>query len=879
MSYLITHVLRLSALFAVTLGACHATLGQVFDRTFDAPWIGYDTAVYPEGLNPWASRAADFNGDDVPDLAVSSWGGTPYLSVLIADGAGGYLPPVTYPIFLESLDLEVGDFDLDNDIDIVVNNTGRFWEGFTVELFRNDGSGNFTSAGFYTTGVNGPTKITTGHFNGDEFLDIAVAHDDYIVSGNTFAILMNNTNGGFGPPQVIVTLGGTRAIDAGDLDGDLDDDLVIGTEGNRFLVAENNGGFFFVTDTYTGLDVGSIPELPQVHITDIDLDNDNDIFFSNRDTGGFSNGQVGLWRNNGDGTFATAETIPFNAYASGAIDVETADVNGDNWPDILAATGWQSWFLVKSDGAGGFLPAQHLRAGMDPLSMEAVDLDGDDDLEVVVVASGSLEACVYTNPGDGTFIQPPVIDMTSPSLAPSFPTNLEAKDIDNDGDLDFVAGFRSDFSSRHGFTVRRNNGDGTFAAIEEYTDTTYPLYIQVGDIDGDNDVDALWIDSEGRVRLRRNDGTGAFGSREHVGTVWSGAIFGLWDIEGDNDLDIVVGSYFNVDVMLNDGTGSFGFPIQHDVGGGTGAIAMGDFNGDTVLDVLTPSAVQGYPEISNGNGDGTFAPPNSVPTGRDVHAFAVGDLDHDNNLDFTAIYNLDEKGLSVRRGRGDGNFFLNQNYHGSYGWNDHTSTLDLGDANRDSHLDAMTANFSAQDLSYWQGIGDGSFARLVRYGVGEQAYDVAYGDFDGDSIGDAAVITQAYGGRWWYSGIVLLRGTGAGSAFDLSLTQSTLRPGQPATFTATDAQPGELVYFLYSLTGTGAGPCPPQLGGLCIDLLNRVTQMGSATANGAGAASLTLTVPANAPPGTAVHTQAVARRGQGGMNSVKSNPVSATILP
>ena len=82
---------------------------------------------------------------------------------------------------------------------------------------------------------------------------------------------------------------------------------------------------------------------------------------------------------------------------------------------------------------------------------------------------------MYLNPGHGEFVQPTPLPMADPIYAPAFPRPLRVDDIDDDGDLDLVSGYRSDFSNRHALTVRRNNGDGTFAAIEEYLEQTYPL--------------------------------------------------------------------------------------------------------------------------------------------------------------------------------------------------------------------------------------------------------------------------------------------------------------------------------------------------------------------------------------------------------------------
>ena len=109
------------------------------------------------------------------------------------------------------------------------------------------------------------------------------------------------------------------------------------------------------------------------------------------------------------------------------------------------------------------------------------------------------------------------------------------------------------------------------------------------------------------------------------------------------------------------------------------------------------------------------------------------------------------------------------------------------------------------------------------------------------------------------------------------LSQTVLIAGFPVHFTVENAEPGEIVTYLYSLTGSGTGPCVPQLGGLCLDILQPITITGTAVADATGIAELVVTVPPNAPPIT-VSSQAVIQRGAGGVDSVKSNTTEADIL-
>lgn len=112
----------------------------------------------------------------------------------------------------------------------------------------------------------------------------------------------------------------------------------------------------------------------------------------------------------------------------------------------------------------------------------------------------------------------------------------------------------------------------------------------------------------------------------------------------------------------------------------------------------------------------------------------------------------------------------------------------------------------------------------------------------------------------------------------LSLAAAPFVRGQTADLTVTNAAAGERVYFAYSLAGSGAGPCPNKLGGLCLDLLAPITVLGDSLADASGTAGYAVPVPPGAPL-VDIHLQAVVRRGTGGADSLKSNPVTVSIQP
>ncbi len=100
--------------------------------------------------------------------------------------------------------------------------------------------------------------------------------------------------------------------------------------------------------------------------------------------------------------------------------------------------------------------------------------------------------------------------------------------------------------------------------------------------------------------------------------------------------------------------------------------------------------------------------------------------------------------------------------------------------------------------------------------------------------------------------LLVLFGTGALAAVPtrahaLDVTVGQIVRGGSVDFDVSGAAPGSRVYLLAS-TVEGNGPCPPALGGLCLDLV-APTILGSDVASAGGVVRFTRAVPAGAPLG------------------------------
>lgn len=87
------------------------------------------------------------------------------------------------------------------------------------------------------------------------------------------------------------------------------------------------------------------------------------------------------------------------------------------------------------------------------------------------------------------------------------------------------------------------------------------------------------------------------------------------------------------------------------------------------------------------------------------------------------------------------------------------------------------------------------------------------------------------------------------------LFASDVTPGQRVTLEAMFATPGAQVVFAASGQTSPNATCPPALGGVCLDLV-QPTILGSAVADVAGGARLSVRVPAGVPVGSTAYFQA-----------------------
>jgi hypothetical protein len=204
------------------------------DGTFTALPVSLAT-----GIGPHAIAVADFNGDGIPDLAVvndgSSAGGT--VTVLLGNGDGTFTASPTSPETAGCDDsIAVADFNGDGIPDLAVTNGCSN----TVTVLLGNGDGTFLPAAKSPpTGIQ-PISITVGDFNGDGIPDLATANsgDNANKFKGTVTVLLGNGDGTFTPTTTSpVTVAPAKSVAVADFTGDGVSDLAVAN------VAESDGTY------------------------------------------------------------------------------------------------------------------------------------------------------------------------------------------------------------------------------------------------------------------------------------------------------------------------------------------------------------------------------------------------------------------------------------------------------------------------------------------------------------------------------------------------------------------------------------------------------------------------------------------------------------
>jgi len=266
-------------------------------------------------------------------------------------------------------------------------------------------------------------------------------------------------------------------------------------------------------------------------VADFDGDGDQDVVVGNT-----SEYRVSVFINTGDGILTQIEPIVPVAYIP--YTIEAADLTGDNLPDLVFSNGDECAIALNLGNAAFSAVTLLEPSGLDG-GFSLVDWDGDTDLDIVSTQAQPPVVTVFTNDGTGGYVA------QSPIPLPRRMPNVNVLDLNKDGQLDLVGHWYGEDS----LLVALNSGTNQFLTVVSYDGGLRPRAVDFGDLDNDDDIDVVIVDSDSPVQIP-----------------------GLLD---------------ELNVLLNNGTGSFATRIPTRIGKDPVDVAAVDLNNDGYLDIAT----------------------------------------------------------------------------------------------------------------------------------------------------------------------------------------------------------------------------------------------------------------------------------------------------
>jgi hypothetical protein len=367
-------------------------VGRIADDDSLCPGPAFTPATkLTVGTSPYGLVAADFNGDNKPDLAATQVTNGGPVSIFTGNGAGGFTLSATVPAGSGPNAIVAADFTGDGKLDLATSLQGAD----KVALLAGNGAGGFSAPVNFTVGQF-PIHIATADFNGDNKPDLATAN----ITSRDISILINNGAGGFGAAQS-VTSGSTATpipgfVATGDFNGDNKTDLAVAYGGDLangdlssavFILLGNGAGGF---TQHASINVTGLADT--LAVGDLNLDGKLDIVAPRR-----AFGEVSVLLGTGTGDFSAPTDFDL---IEGPQSPVIADFNGDGAPDVAVAesTVTDSLGVLYGNGAGALAPRVSFPTGdHSPWTVVASDFNSDGRPDLAVTNFSAETVSVLLN--------------------------------------------------------------------------------------------------------------------------------------------------------------------------------------------------------------------------------------------------------------------------------------------------------------------------------------------------------------------------------------------------------------------------------------------------------------------------------------------------
>ncbi|MFH1699295.1 MAG: FG-GAP-like repeat-containing protein [Candidatus Zixiibacteriota bacterium] len=527
---------------------------------------------------------ADFNNDNFPDIAIKTK--RPDGCLAIKNLAGIDFEEWHYVEIDYSRGIKLIDFNNDSFLDIILqesrrshwiaNNSGNGFQPADTKLLPLDGD-------FYSW-----TTISTIDLNNDSFIDLTWVNDD-----GDLTVHLNDGGNHFNDVYQYYPTGlNSYLFDHTILD--INDD-----NNQEIAITDQIGNICLLERTVSNpLQYSQVQTMPSMDNPwfimggDVDGDSHNDIIYVGEDV------VLGVYFNDGSGEYYSPQTIPLVNIPRGmtvndfnndgfydfaitnmnnvnvylhlenrnlsepsvyplyleAEAITSGNFNGDSYPDIAAFQSSNNWIkILQNNGSEPMIFTDSINVG-GVYELEAADLDNDGDSDLIAITGGGFH--IFINNGENGFI---VTDTLVNALRGYYHRyTFKVIDFDYDSDLDIIS-----LSKVSEFDIYENLGNGEFNIIPGPSNDGDSKCLNVADIDGDNKYEVII----GKYLMppnlmyslaiyKYNEGIGSYEQTATTPTRYINNIE-VSDYDYDSDIDIFISAPHGIFILKNDGLGNF----------------------------------------------------------------------------------------------------------------------------------------------------------------------------------------------------------------------------------------------------------------------------------------------------------------------------------
>ena len=728
------------------------------------------------GRSPYSVSTGDLDGDGKIDLAVAN-ASSNTVSVFrntSSSSTVSFAAKLDFTTGNTPVSVSICDLNGDFRLDLVVANTNSN----TVSVFRNSGGSgriSFDTKVDFTTGTN-PSSVSTGDFNGDGKLDLAISNR----GSNSVSVFRNTISSSGGTisfaAKVDYSTGiNPQSVSTGDLDGDGKTDIAIANYGSDsvsvFSNTSNSGTISFAAkvDFITGTNPNSIS------IGDLDVDGKLDLAIVNA-----TSSSVSVFRNtSSSGTISFANKVDFTLF--GPISVSIGNLDGDSKPDLAASSSSGFVYVFRNTSSSGTISFA-TRVDFTTEESRGIsigDLDGDgkqdiaftnatyDRVSVIINLDGICFPTITSfSPTSGPIGTTVIITGTKFNTTPAnnivyFGATKATVTASTETSLTVIVPMGARYQPitvtniTYGLTAYSSQSfipsfacggiinTNSFDAKVDFTAGTSPRSVSSGDFDGDGKTDVAVGNTSNSVSVFRNtssSGTISFANKVDFTAVSESLSVVIDDFDGDGKLDLAN----TISVFRNTSSiGTISFAAKVDFNTGGSAISAGDFDGDGKTDLaITNDSANTISVFRNTSSSGTISFAAKVDFTTGGRSISIGDFDGDGKTDL-AVTNYSANTISVFRNTSSsgGTISFAAKVDFTTGGTLPRS-ISIGDLDGDGMLDLAIANGGYATVSVFRNTGRPgtiSFASKVDFLSGETTYSISIVDLDGDGKLDLAV--------------------------------------------------------------------------------------------------------------------------------------------